>query len=161
MGNRLSKIVTRTGDAGTTGLATGDRVAKTSLRVCAIGEVDELNCHLGLLLAAAPAGPERGALEPVQHELFDLGGELAMPGAAVITTAQVTALEQAIGDLNDPLPPLKEFILPGGSESAARAHAARAVCRRCERSLWALHDAEPVNAEALRYLPEVHLAQEG
>lgn len=152
MGNRLSKIVTRTGDAGTTGLATGDRVDKSGARIGAIGDIDELNCVLGLLLAGDPGVAERAALEPVQHELFDLGGELSMPGAAVITAAQVTALEDSIGGLNDELPPLKEFILPGGSETAARAHLARAVCRRTERQLWQLHAEEPLNGESLRYL---------
>ncbi len=152
MGNRLSKIVTRTGDGGSTGLATGERVAKSSLRVGAIGDVDELNCAIGLLLEAAGDGPEGEHLRPVQHELFDLGGELALPGAALIGEAQVLALEDSIERLNAELPPLKEFVLPGGGEAAARAHAARAVCRRAERGLWRLHESEPVGEAALRYL---------
>ena len=151
MGNRLSKIITRTGDGGTTGLATGDRIAKTSARIDAIGNVDELNCCLGLLLVLPLPEGVRAALAPVQHELFNLGGELAMPPAEIVTEAHVLRLDQAAIDLNQLLPPLKEFILPGGGEAASRAHLARAVARRAERALWTLNAAEPMNAHALRY----------
>lgn len=151
MGHRLSKIVTRTGDAGETGLATGARIAKTHLRVDALGEVDELNCCLGLLLALTLPPAVHGALAPCQHELFNLGGELSMPPAALITEAHVLRLDQCLNDLNETLPPLKEFVLPGGGEAAARAHLARAVARRVERALWRLNEQEPVNGHGLRY----------
>ncbi|MDP3859526.1 MAG: cob(I)yrinic acid a,c-diamide adenosyltransferase [Stagnimonas sp.] len=151
MGHRLSKIVTRTGDAGETGLATGDRISKTHARVDAMGHVDELNCCLGLLLVVELPEPVRAALSPCQHELFNLGGELSMPPAALITEAHVVRLDQALVDLNESLPPLKEFVLPGGGEAAARAHLARAVARRVERALWVLNAQEPVNIHGLHY----------
>lgn len=151
MGNRLSKIVTRTGDAGTTGLATGDRVSKTHARIAAIGDVDELNCHLGLLLTQPLPEAVRTPLARIQHELFNLGGELSMPPAALIQDADVERLEAAVESLNADLPPLKEFVLPGGNEPAARAHLARTVARRVERALWRLHEAEPLNELSLRY----------
>lgn len=151
MGHRLSKIVTRTGDAGETGLATGERIAKTHARVDAMGHVDELNCCLGLLLVVPLPEPVRAALAPCQHELFNLGGELSMPPATLIAEAHVVRLDQALVDLNETLPPLKEFVLPGGGEAAARAHLARAVARRVERALWVLNAQEPVNVHALHY----------
>src|SRR5688572_10915756 len=138
MGNRLSKIVTRTGDAGTTGLATGERVGKSDPRVHALGEVDELNCHLGVVLAHDVPDPVVRMLTRIQHELFNLGGELSMPGSALIKPDDVERLEQDVVTLNDALPPLKEFVLPGGTPAAAAAHLARTVCRRAERALWAL-----------------------
>jgi cob(I)alamin adenosyltransferase len=151
MGNRLSRIVTRTGDAGTTGLATGGRVAKSHPRVRAMGDIDELNSQLGVLLALRLPAGIRATLTRVQHELFNLGGELSMPGASVITAAQVAALEADVERLNEKLPPLKEFVLPGGNAAGAQAHLARAVARRAERALWAVHETEPLNAEGLRY----------
>ncbi|WP_028080901.1 cob(I)yrinic acid a,c-diamide adenosyltransferase [Solimonas soli] len=153
MGNRLSKIVTRTGDAGTTGLATGDRVAKTHPRIAAMGELDELNSQLGVLLAQA-ALPKRfhDALSLVQHRLFDIGGELALPGHTAIREEHVAQLEDWVEAFNADLPPLKDFVLPGGNPGAAQAHLARAVARRAERGLWTVHGETPLNPAALRYL---------
>lgn len=151
MGHRLSKIVTRTGDQGTTGLATGDRVAKTHARVRALGDIDELNSQLGVLLAHDLPEPVRKALTRIQHQLFDLGGELSMPGAVVITDKQLLQLEGDVLALNLDLPPLKEFVLPGGDASAAACHLARAVARRAERSLWMLNESEPINPISLRF----------
>lgn len=152
MGHRLSRIVTRTGDAGDTGLTGGGRVPKTHLRVVAMGDVDELNSQLGVLLSLRPRKTLAATLVRVQHELFDLGGELSMPGAVLVTEERLAALEQAIEAANAKLPPLKDFVLPGGSPAAAAAHVARAVCRRAERAVWALHAAEPVSLLAPRYL---------
>jgi len=152
MGNRLSKIVTRTGDAGETGLATGTRVKKTASRVAAMGNVDELNSMLGLVLAQKVPPLVREALGRIQHELFNLGGELSLPGATLVTDKDLEALEADIVAMNKKLPPLKEFVLPGGNAAAAAAHVARAICRRAERSLWQLHEREPVSAELPRYL---------
>ncbi len=136
MGHRLSKIVTRTGDAGTTGLGDGSRVAKDSARIDAIGAVDELNSTLGVLLAEALPAAVAACLVEVQHDLFDLGGELSIPGSSAVSDAQVMRLEQALSTgFNADLPPLKEFILPGGTRAASQAHVARTVCRRAERSL--------------------------
>ncbi|MCE1171293.1 MAG: cob(I)yrinic acid a,c-diamide adenosyltransferase [Azovibrio sp.] len=153
MGNRLSKIITRTGDAGTTGLGDGSRVNKDSLRIHAIGEVDELNSSLGLLLAEAelPAAV-REALLGIQHDLFDLGGELCLPGMSVITNAQVGRLEELSAAFNADLPRLKEFILPGGSRTAALAHMSRAICRRAERAIVHLGNNETVSEDARRYV---------
>lgn len=152
MGHRLSKIATRTGDSGTSGLATGERLPKTDLRFAAMGDLDELNSQIGLLLALPL--PERfvAALSPIQHRLFDIGGELALPSHHVIGESHVLALDQLLQDFNADLPPLKEFVLPGGGEGAARAHLARAMTRRAERALWAVHAQAPLNADALRYL---------
>ncbi len=152
MGNRLSKIVTRTGDAGETGLADGSRIPKSGARVQALGDVDELNCCLGLLLTHTVPDAVRETLGRVQNELFNLGGELSMPGTALIDTVPTAMLEEDVERLNQHLPPLKEFVLPGGNAPAAAAHLARAVARRAERSLWVLNDAEPLNPQALRYL---------
>ncbi len=152
MGNRLSKIYTRTGDKGTTGLGDGSRVDKDSLRVESYGTVDELNSHIGLLLAAEVMAEVRGALDRVQHELFDLGGELCMPGYTLIPEAYVEGLERDLDRLNEGLPALKDFILPGGSEAAARCHVARTVCRRAERCVVSLARDEEVNAVSVRYL---------
>ena len=153
MGNRLSKIYTRTGDDGTTGLGDGSRVAKDSVRVEAYGTVDELNSAIGVLLAT-PDIPSAVAtcLTEVQHELFDLGGELCIPGHRVITAEQVARLEKSLDEFNDSLPPLKEFILPGGGPAAAACHLARAIARRAERRVWALAKAENVSAEVPKYL---------
>ena len=151
MGNRLSKIYTRTGDDGTTGLGDGSRISKSHPRAEAMGTVDELNSQVGMLIAQLPADDElRPILERIQHDLFDLGGELAVPGYELIKAARVEALEAHLDDYNADLPALKNFILPGGSITAAQAHLARAVCRRAERCLVALHEAEPIN-EAPRF----------
>lgn len=152
MGHRLSKIVTRTGDAGQTGLADGSRVSKDSARIRALGEVDELNCALGVALAETLPEDLRDALTAIQHDLFDLGGGLAIPGSAPVRDDQVARLEQWIERWNAGLAPLKEFILPGGSRAAALAHLARAVCRRAERALVALAATEPVPEASRRYL---------
>jgi cob(I)alamin adenosyltransferase len=152
MGHRLTRIYTRTGDDGTTGLANGSRVAKDSLRIAAIGAVDELNSALGAVLAETIEEDIRACLTDVQHRLFDLGGELAVPDHAVMRDAQVTRLENWIDRFNAPLPPLKDFILPGGTRAAALTHMARATCRRAERSLVALSRAETVPPVLLRYL---------
>jgi cob(I)alamin adenosyltransferase len=153
MGNRLSKIVTRTGDAGTTGLGDGSRVSKDSARIEAIGAVDELNSTIGWFGAhiGLPAEISRLLLS-IQHDLFDLGGELAVPGYSVLTEAHVDALEVAVEQFNATLPPLKEFILPGGNEVSARCHVARGVARRAERRCWTL-----AHAEGLRDLAPVYL----
>ncbi len=152
MGHRLSKITTRTGDAGETGLGDGTRVAKHSPRIQALGDIDELNSCLGLLLAERPPAPIAKALLQVQHDLFDLGGEVCIPGHSMVTEQHVARLEALTQAHNAKLKPLKEFILPGGTRAAAAAHLARAVCRRAERSLVALGRAEPVGERARQYL---------
>jgi cob(I)alamin adenosyltransferase len=153
MGNRLSKIYTRTGDDGSTGLGDGARVAKESLRVEAYGSVDETNSAVGVVLAV-PTLPEavRRCLTEVQHDLFDLGGELCIPGHRMVTAAYVDRLETELDGFNDPLPPLKDFILPGGGAAAAACHLARAVCRRAERRCWSLARVEEIAPDALKYL---------
>jgi cob(I)alamin adenosyltransferase len=153
MGNRLTKIYTRTGDDGSTGLGDGARVAKESLRVEAYGTVDEANSTIGVVLAVAGLPPAITAcLVGAQHDLFDLGGELCIPGHRMITTAYVERLETTLDEFNDELPPLKDFILPGGGPAAAACHVARAVCRRAERRVWSLARVEEVSPEALKYL---------
>jgi len=152
MGNRLSKIYTKTGDDGTTGLGDGSRIAKDSARVAAYGTVDEANSAIGLVLACDIAQDIAALLTTAQHQLFDLGGELCIPGHAAIFDADVAALEQALDAYNDPLPPLKDFILPGGGEAAARCHLARTIVRRAERETVTLARHEPVRPEAIRYL---------
>ena len=152
MGHRLSKIVTRTGDAGDTGLGDGSRVPKDSLRVHALGEIDELNSAIGLLLAERLPAGIAAALSSVQHDLFDLGGGVCIPGHASLREAQIVHLEQLLDQYNAKLAPLKEFILPGGTRTASLAHFARTVCRRAERALVALARAEPVGDAARKYL---------
>lgn len=153
MGNRLSKIYTRTGDDGTTGLGDGTRVPKDSERVEAYGTVDELNSTIGVLLAAADLPSKVTAcLTEVQHELFDMGGELCIPGHHVITAAHITRLEETLDEFNDALPPLKEFILPGGGPAAAACHLARTVARRAERRVLRLSRIESVSPEVMQYL---------
>ena len=152
MGNRLTKIYTRTGDSGTTGLGDGSRVDKDSLRVEAYGTVDELNSAVGMVLATELPNPVRHCLTRIQHELFDLGGELCMPGQTMIPDAYVAGLEHDLDGFNDDLPALKDFILPGGSESAARCHLARTVARRAERRVISLAHNETVNEASIRYL---------
>ncbi len=151
-GNRLSKIVTRTGDAGTTGLGDGSRTTKDSLRIDAIGEVDELNSGLGVLLCEDLPAAVRSALLDVQNDLFDLGGELCLPGMNVIKDNQVARLEALAEEFNADLPMLKEFILPGGTRAAALAHLSRTVCRRAERAMVRLHASEPLSEPARRYI---------
>ncbi|MBB3167464.1 cob(I)yrinic acid a,c-diamide adenosyltransferase [Simiduia aestuariiviva] len=139
MGNRLSKIYTRTGDDGTTGLGDGARIAKYDLRMQAIGDVDETNCAVGLLVAELAADdPLQPWLSRIQHRLFDLGGELCLPDYELIKAEHTLELEQWLDELNEDLPPLKNFILPGGTKAAGFCHQARAVCRRAERSIAAL-----------------------
>ncbi|MCL2644295.1 MAG: cob(I)yrinic acid a,c-diamide adenosyltransferase [Betaproteobacteria bacterium] len=152
MGYRISKIYTRTGDAGQTGLGDGRRVSKSDARIHAIGEIDETNTTLGLLLTEKLPANVRALLTDVQHDLFDLGGEISIPGMNMVTTQQVERLEKAIDFYNAELEPLKDFILPGGSRAAALAHYARAVCRRAERALVALTETETVNDGARQYL---------
>jgi cob(I)alamin adenosyltransferase len=152
MGNRLSKIYTRTGDDGSTGLGDGSRVPKDSARVAAYGTIDEANSAIGLLLAAPVPSAIHDQLTRIQHQLFDLGGELCIPGHAAIQDADITALEQALDAHNADLPPLKEFILPGGGEASARCHLARTIVRRAEREAVALARLEAVRPQALRYL---------
>ena len=153
MGHRLSKIYTRTGDDGSTGLGDGARVPKDAPRVAAYGTVDELNSSIGMVLAADGVPAEVAqVLEQVQHALFDLGGELCIPGMAMIADADVSALETTLDRFNDELPPLKDFILPGGGMAAACCHLARTVCRRAEREVVTLERSEPLRPEVRRYL---------
>lgn len=152
MGNRLSRIYTRTGDDGSTGLGDGSRTGKDSARVAAYGTVDEANSCIGLVLACDIADDVRGLLTTVQHQMFDLGGELCIPGHAAIGTEDVERLEVQLDRFNEDLPPLKDFILPGGGEAAARCHVARTVVRRAERETVALARIEEVRPEAIRYL---------
>jgi len=153
MGHRLSKIYTRTGDDGSTGLGDGTRTGKDAPRVAAYGTVDEANSAIGVVLAA-PGVPEdvRDLLTAIQHQLFDLGGELCIPGHTAITDADVEALERHLDRYNAGLPPLKDFILPAGGEAAARCHLARTIVRRAEREAVALSRAEAVRPQTLRYL---------
>jgi cob(I)alamin adenosyltransferase len=152
MGHRLSKITTRTGDGGETGLGDGSRVRKDTPRVTALGEIDELNSAIGVLLAEALPEKIRANLESIQHDLFDLGGDVSIPGRATMTAAQAEGLETLLEELNAGLPRLKEFILPGGTRAAGLAHLARAVCRRAERSLVALSSSEKVADSGRIYL---------
>jgi cob(I)alamin adenosyltransferase len=152
MANRLSKITTRTGDDGTTGLADGSRVGKDSLRIAALGDVDELNSALGVLLAETLPQKIIDALAQCQHELFDLGGEIAIPGHVSLTENHLARLDALIEQHNTSLPPLKEFILPGGSRAAALCHVARTVARRAERSVVALSHKENVSPLTTQYL---------
>jgi cob(I)alamin adenosyltransferase len=151
MGNRLSKIATRTGDDGTTGLGDGSRVAKDSLRVQAMGDVDELNSHIGLLLCEDMPAALRNELVTIQHDLFDLGGELCIPGYTLITNAHVARLDQLLAKYNADLPPLKDFILPAGSRAAALAHVCRTICRRAERAIVSLGKDEAINDKPRQY----------
>lgn len=152
MGHRLSKIYTRTGDAGTTGLGDGSRVPKDSLRIAALGDIDELNSCIGLLLCEELPEDIRALLTGIQHDLFDLGGEMSIPGMHLLAGTEVERLEQAIDAHNGTLQPLKEFILPGGSRAAALAHLSRTVCRRAERSVVALAGHEKVSDVGRQFL---------
>lgn len=153
MGKRLSKIVTRTGDDGTTGLTGGDRVSKASARIEAIGTVDELNCVVGVFVAELDESSRFYSLyRQIQNDLFDLGGELSMPGVEVISAQQVDQLEEAVESINEDLAPLTNFILPGGSRAVSACHVVRAVARRAERRLTTLAAEEPGNEAARHYL---------
>lgn len=152
MGNRLSKITTRTGDDGTTGLADKSRVCKDHPRVEAIGDIDELNSQIGLLLTEMLPEEMRDLLTQVQHHLFDLGGELAMPAFTGITQEKVLVLDDAIEKQNTSLPPLKDFVLPGGSRASSLAHVCRTVCRRAERRVVSLLRNEEVSPLTVQYL---------
>ena len=152
MAHRLSKITTRTGDRGDTGLGDGSRVSKASARVRTLGDLDELNSAIGLVLAEEPPAEVAEALSDVQHDLFDLGGEVSIPGHAILGEAQVERLDATIERWNGELPALKEFILPGGTRAAAAAHLARTICRRAERGLVQLNEEQKVSEAALRYL---------
>ena len=152
MGNRLSKIYTRTGDDGSTGLGDGTRVPKDSARVAAYGTIDEANSAIGVLLAVPVADEIGDLLVRIQHQLFDLGGELCIPGHAAIFDADIQRLEDHLDGFNADLPPLKEFILPGGGAAAAHCHLARTICRRAEREVVTLSHHDAVRPEAVRYL---------
>lgn len=152
MGNRLSKIYTRTGDDGTTGLGDGSRVNKDSLRVDAMGDADELNSVLGIMITEGVPEILQGPLIQIQHDLFNLGGEICMPGYVILKKERIEDLEKLIDSLNENLSPLKEFILPGGTKAASYCHLARTVCRRAERKLIQLHRSESVTAISLQYL---------
>lgn len=152
MGNRLSKIYTKTGDDGSTGLGDGSRVSKDSARVTAYGTVDEANSAIGVLLACNVPDDIRALLTTVQHQMFDLGGELCIPGHAAIDDADIERLEQQLDHYNDPLPALKDFILPAGGEAAARCHLARTIVRRAERESVTLSRHDAVRPQAIRYL---------
>lgn len=153
MGNRLSKIYTRTGDDGSTGLGDGRRVSKDAVRVEAYGTVDETNAQIGVLRASLSTDhAAQVMLEHIQHDLFDVGGELCIPGYVLVTEAYIVRIEHAIDAINDQLPALKDFILPGGSMPAAHAHVARTVCRRAERRTLTLSQAEDINLLSLHYL---------
>lgn len=151
MGNRLSKIYTRTGDDGTTGMADGSRIAKDSLVMQAIGDIDELNSHIGVLLANDLPGSLRAVLVEVQHDLFNLGGQLSMPEYALITQKEIDFIEAAIDQYNADLPALKEFILPAGSMAVAQCHVCRSVCRRAERMIVSLAATEKIAPELQQY----------
>ncbi len=152
MGHRLSKIYTRTGDDGTTGLADGSRVSKDSFRIKAIGDIDELNSLIGMVLAHELRDNIRQCLTEIQHNLFNLGGELSLPDQNLISISNVEKLEGSLDSFNAELPPLKEFILPGGGQAAATCYLARAVCRRAERSVLTLARTESVSELAHIYL---------
>jgi cob(I)alamin adenosyltransferase len=152
MGNRLSKIYTRTGDDGTTGLGDGSRINKDSLRVEAMGDLDELNSVIGIMMTESVPASLVSLLTQIQHDLFNVGGEICIPGYVILQQSRITELEHAIDSLNEQLTPLKEFILPGGTRTAAYCHLARTVCRRAERKLVELHRNENVTDISLQYL---------
>ncbi len=152
MANRLSKIATRKGDDGSTGLGDGSRTAKDSVRIHTLGEVDELNSFVGLLLCEEMPADLREELVSIQHDLFDLGGELCIPGYQLITEAHVARIDALLEKYNSTLPPLKDFILPAGSRAASVAHLCRTVCRRAERSIVALGKSETINEHPRQYV---------
>ncbi len=152
MGKRVTKVITRTGDAGTTGMASGERLAKNDARVHCLGNIDELNASIGVVLSSLEDGAVQQLLFGIQHDLFDIGAELCQPGKSLITEAYVTAIEANAEEFNSTLGPLKEFILPGGSQSVAMLQLARTICRRAERSLIDLDQAEPLNPVTRQYI---------
>jgi cob(I)alamin adenosyltransferase len=152
MANRLTKIVTRTGDDGTTGLGDGTRVRKDALRVEALGNLDELSSAIGCVLAEPVREDVRAILASIQNDLFDLGGEVCIPGRSALWDAHVERLEGCLETLREPLPPLRDFVFPGGTRAGAACHLARAVCRRAERSLVKLGTAESVSELSMKYL---------
>lgn len=152
MVHRISKVVTRTGDDGTTGLSDGSRIAKSSVRIECIGDIDELNSLLGLLQAQNVERPIAEILTRVQNMLFNIGGEISMPDKSLIDSEMVRYLDDMVEQFNNDLPPLKEFILPGGNQAASICHLARAVCRRCERHLFLLAETEQVNQWTKRFI---------
>lgn len=152
MGNRLTSIYTKTGDDGTTGLANGDRVDKNDIRIQVMGDIDELNSLCGVLIASGVQAEASACILNVQQRLFDIGGEIAVPGNATVGAEAVQGLEELIDVYNDELPALKEFILPGGSMTAAICHLSRSVCRRVERNMVGMRQAEYINPESLRYI---------
>jgi cob(I)alamin adenosyltransferase len=158
MGKRLTKIYTKTGDAGDTGLGDGSRISKTHARVCAMGDIDELNAQIGLLTAhlsltsIATLTDIAPFIERLQHRIFDLGGEVSIPGFQLIHDQHVTMIEVELDRMNEALAPLENFIIPGGSILIAQCHVARSVCRRAERSLVSLQEIETVNASGVRFL---------
>lgn len=152
MGNRLSKIVTRTGDSGTTGLGDGSRTSKDSIRIQAIGDIDELNCVIGMVLTHELPAELTGPLQQIQQELFEVGGELSMPGHALLDMKRILQLDQWVEEFNSQLPALKDFVMPGGTPASAHCHLARAVCRRAERQLVVLATRETVRHELRQYI---------
>ncbi len=152
MANRLTRIVTRTGDDGTTGLGDGSRVGKDAPRIEVLGDLDELNCAIGAVLAEPLPEGVHGALRAIQNDLFDLGGEVCIPGRSALWEAHVAELDRRIETLREHLAPLRDFVLPGGTRAAAACHLARAVCRRAERSLVALARLESVSPLSLQYM---------
>jgi len=152
VGNRLSKIYTRTGDNGTTGLSNGSRVTKADIRIAAIGDIDELNSVIGIILSDKVNTATREILTQIQHQLFNAGGELSLPGHTLIKVSHVKWLENQLDTLNQHLEPLKDFILPGGSPAAAYCHLARTVCRRAERNLVTLNERDTISTSLLQYI---------
>lgn len=152
MGNRLSKIYTKTGDIGTTGLGDGTRVDKDHIRIEAIGTIDELNSAIGTVLAYDIPPATRESFDKIQHDLFDLGGELCIPEHTIISKEEINYLENTLDTLSENLPDLKEFILPSGGLATSHCHLSRAICRRAERRCWTLNKTESINPHALVYL---------
>jgi cob(I)alamin adenosyltransferase len=152
MANRLTKIYTRTGDQGKTGLADGSRVDKFHARIESLGNIDELNSIIGILLTEKLPSDKKAILERIQHDLFDIGGELSIPNHTKIDDKKIDFLENSLDDMNNELQPLKEFILPGGSKTSSYCHLARTVCRRVERNLFKLAQTDKVNEASLKYI---------
>ena len=152
MGHRLSKIYTRTGDAGETGLGDGSRISKSDVRITTMGIIDELNSSIGIVLSFNTATSVHQALTTVQHTLFDLGGEICVPGRTVISDKEITDIENILDNFNNELSPLKEFILPGGSQTASFCHQSRTICRRAESALISLNAVSQVNTHSLKYI---------
>lgn len=152
MGHRLSKIYTRTGDSGETGLGDGSRISKSDVRITSLGIVDELNSSIGIVLSFNTAASVHQTLTTVQHTLFDLGGEICVPGREVISEKEIIEIENTLDNFNEKLPPLKEFILPGGCQTASFCHQSRTICRRAESALIALNATSRVNTQSLKYI---------